>query len=347
MDETTRWPEVTVSILAYQDIDSIGACVASVLAQDYPGQLDVHIREQGGNDEQFAAIAEVVHQGQAPHRRVSLDRGDNVGFAAGHNRGIRAGRGDLVLLVNADARLTPDFVTRCVPYFADPGVGAVQPKLVRRLPAGPGEPVMIDTTGLVATRRRVFLNRGHGEDDAGQFAASEEVFGVDGAVPMYRRAALDDVAVPIDGGTEYLDETFFIYKCDVDLAWRLRLRGWSTLYAPDAMAEHARTMQRDDHSGVLRVLAQRRGTPAFGRYLSSGNHRVMQIKNESLADLGRAAVPWLVQEAGSWLLFLVTARLLALRAVWRLITRLPVAVRKRRWIQARRNLDADPYAWFC
>ncbi|MEY2565800.1 MAG: hypothetical protein QOE35_329 [Actinomycetota bacterium] len=346
MPQPREWPEVTVSLLAYRDVESIAAAVSSVLEQDYPGDLDVHVREQGDDDVQFELITSAVARRKTPGRKVTVERGENIGFAPGHNRGIRAGTGAFVLLVNADAKLSPDFVTRCVPYFDDPGVAAVQPKLLRRLPTNGNDPIEIDTTGLVATRRRLFLNRGHGQTDQGQYEVSEEVFGADGAVPMYRRAALDDVAVPLAEGVEYLDETFFIYKCDVDLAWRLRLRGWSTQYAPDAVAAHARTMQRDEHSGFRRVLAQRRGTPAFGRYLSFGNHRVMQIKNESLAGLGKALVPWLVQEAGSWVVFLVTDRWLALRAVWRFLRTVPVAVRKRRWIQARRAQGADPYVWF-
>ncbi len=341
-----EWPVVAVSMLAYRDIDTIGACVTSVLEQDYPGVLDVHIREQGGDDEQYAVITAAVESRRGPNRQVTVERGENIGFAPGHNRGIRAGTGEFVVLVNADARLTPDFVRRCVPYFDQPTVGAVQPKLVRRLPVGDDAAVQIDTTGLVATRKRVFLNRGHGDVDQGQYSTSEEVFGPDGAVPMYRRAALDDVAVPIEGGHEYLDETFFIYKCDVDLAWRLRLRGWSTVYAPDALAEHARTMQRDEHSNTLQVLAQRRTTPSFGRYLSFGNHRIMQIKNDSVPALSRAALPWLVQEGGSWVVFLVMDRWMAIRAIWRLLRGVPTALRKRRWIQSHRSPTADADVWF-
>ena len=37
---------------------------------------------------------------------------------------------------------------------------------------------------------------------------------------------------------EVLDEGFFLYKEDVDLAWRLRLRGWDAAYAPAARVLH-------------------------------------------------------------------------------------------------------------
>ncbi len=37
---------------------------------------------------------------------------------------------------------------------------------------------------------------------------------------------------------EYLDEDFYMYKEDVDLAWRLRLAGWKVIYFPEAVVIH-------------------------------------------------------------------------------------------------------------
>jgi len=39
---------------------------------------------------------------------------------------------------------------------------------------------------------------------------------------------------------EYFDEDFWMYKEDVDLAWRLRLFGWKSVYAPDCLGYHGR-----------------------------------------------------------------------------------------------------------
>ena len=75
------------------------------------------------------------------------------------------------------------------------------------------------------TRARRFVSRGQGLPDDGRWDVPGDVFGADGPAPLFRKRALDDVAITGEGGRpEYLDQSFFMYKEDVDLAWRLRWR---------------------------------------------------------------------------------------------------------------------------
>ncbi len=343
-------PSVTVSILAYKDVDSIAACIGSVLSLEYDGLLDVRVREQGGDDSQLRAIesaGESVRSGQS----FSVSRGQNIGFAPGHNEGIRNSRTDYVLLVNADARLDPDFLNEAMPAFDDQRVGSVQGKLVTPSDGASGKN-LIDTTGFLATRRRLFLPRGQGEEDIGQFDRPDKVFGVDGAVALYRREALEDVAVPREfnpspldkTGVEYLDETFFIYKCDLDLAWRLQLKGWSCAYVPTAVSVHNRTLSRGLGRTARELLKHRRSTPSWTRSLSFCNHRLTLIKNDSGRRLRNDLLPWAKTEAATWAVAVGLERLGS--GVTRFARLARVARRKRHWIQARRDPTADPYALF-
>ena len=348
---------MTISLLATRDRDTIGPCVASVLALEHPGRLDVRIREHGDDDEQFAIIeAAVAAATPSDTMQVTLTRGENIGFARGHNAAVREGTGEFVLLVNADSELAPDFLHEALAPFVDPGVGTVQPKVLRHAAAGPGAETTIDTVGLQPSRKRLVLSRGQGRPDDGQYDEVEEVFGADGAVVLYRRAALEDVAIPLrevagrgdqPDHDEYFDESFFIYKEDVDLAWRLASAGWKALYVPTAKAWHVRSSRRDaDAKSPRAVLAERKARPELSRYLSFGNHRLMQVKNETARGLVRDLVPWTVYEAGTWVFFVATERRLALRSILRLLRLLPLAWRKRRLVQARRRPEADPYRFF-
>ena len=54
-------------------------------------------------------------------------------------------------------------------------------------------------------------------------------------MPRYNFAR-DSRAALLDVG--FFDPAFFMYLEDADLAWRLRLRGWETIVAPQAAVRH-------------------------------------------------------------------------------------------------------------
>ena len=142
-------------------------------------------------------------------------------------------------------------------------------------------------------RRVVARRQGELEDERDLIAGP--VWGVDGPAPVYRRAALVDVVEPrTGGGSEVLDEDFFMYKEDVDLAWRLRRRGWRAWYAPDALAWHARGAGEGPDRGVRDVIAADRDIPRWIKAMSWRNHRLMQLKNEAAGEYLRD-LPWILR----------------------------------------------------
>ncbi|CBE67387.1 MAG: glycosyltransferase family 2 protein [Candidatus Methylomirabilis oxygeniifera] len=88
------------------------------------------------------------------------------------------------------------------------------------LPDGSGR----DRGALVRNGQQSF------EENHGQYDRTEEVFALCGAAVLLRRTMLDDVGL--------LDDEFFMYYEDTDLAWRARLRGWKIMYAPGAVVRH-------------------------------------------------------------------------------------------------------------
>jgi GT2 family glycosyltransferase len=80
------------------------------------------------------------------------------------------------------------------------------------------------------------LDRGSGRIDHGQLAARALVFGATGAASLFRREALDDVAI----GSRVFDDWFHSYREDAELCFRLQERGWDVVYEPLAHATHGR-----------------------------------------------------------------------------------------------------------
>jgi GT2 family glycosyltransferase len=78
-----------------------------------------------------------------------------------------------------------------------------------------------------------------------------EVFGASGGLALLRSELLADVGL--------LEESFFAYLEDADLAWRARLQGWGCVVAPKARASHVYSATGGHGSPLkARLLARNR-----------------------------------------------------------------------------------------
>jgi GT2 family glycosyltransferase len=200
-----------------------------------------------------------------------LSLAQRYSYAAAINAGIAAAPGDAVLLLNADCVLDAGFLAAARPRLDEPGVGSVAPRLLRATGMEEGDRLsVVDTAGMTIDRRRKNGLVGHGAP-ARAYARAGEAFGPDGACALYRRAALD--AVALDG--EVLDESMALWASDADLAWRLRLDGWRCAYEPAATAWHVRFYSPSTRAAL----------PPDHRALQFRNRLLMLAKNATWADL--------------------------------------------------------------
>lgn len=226
--------------------------------------------DNGSTDDSVAVVRQAL-----PHADI-LERGVNTGFAGGHNFGLSLCQTEFVLLQDQDVMIDWPGIEALLQAFEDPAVAAVQGKLFR-------ERNVLDSAGIIQTITLNGRERGAGEEDRGQYEQSAAVAAVTGGCALYRMEALRAVA---HGAAEVFDETFFAYKEDVDLGWRLRRAGWACVYVPVRMGWHARTMRRE---GVFnwgihpRRVLQRLRTPRTR--MSLRNYCWMVAKNASLGQI--------------------------------------------------------------
>ncbi|MHB8647660.1 MAG: glycosyltransferase family 2 protein [Thermomicrobiales bacterium] len=153
--------------------------------------------------------------------------GVNLGFAAANNLGIRASAGTHLLTLNNDTEIAPDALTKLAAVLDDAGptVGATMPTMVFAQ-----SPNVIACAGLETFTNGVVRDAGVGRRVT-KVGVPYPIFGPSAGAALYRRAALDDVGL--------FDPAFFMYLEDADLAWRLRLRRWTTLAVPAAIVRHS------------------------------------------------------------------------------------------------------------
>jgi GT2 family glycosyltransferase len=167
-------------------------------------------------------------------RRVPLP--ERCSYAAAINAGIAATSGPALLLLNADCVLDGGFLAAARARLDEPKVGSVAPLLLRATGMDEADRTdIVDAAGMTIDRRGKNSLVGHGEPRAAH-ERPREAFGGDGACVLYRREALDGVAV----GAEVLDEDMALWASDADLAWRVRNAGWRCVYEPRAVAWHVR-----------------------------------------------------------------------------------------------------------
>jgi GT2 family glycosyltransferase len=173
-----------------------------------------------------------------------IEVGRNLGFAAGSNLGIDSSESEIVLLLNSDVVVRPGFIREMLAPFAEsPQIGAVAAALVYQR-----NPAIVASAGIEVYRNGLALDRSMGAS-IGELVDRCAVFGASGGAAAYRRRALVDVG--------NFPEPFFMYLEDVDLAWRLRLRGWDTVLAAKAVAEHASSAFAVEGSPFKRNLLAR------------------------------------------------------------------------------------------
>ncbi|MBD3250919.1 glycosyltransferase [Candidatus Uhrbacteria bacterium] len=223
----------------------------------------------------------------------------NQGFARAHNQGIAMALsrwerlGDLarryILLLNPDTVLDATCIAQLISYMdTHPEVAIAGPKLLRAIRplTEDGEPGdvertrTIDSTGIQLMKRRVFLDRGAGEEDGGQYD-HEEPFGISGAAMLLRASAITDLEIQ---DRMLFDEEYFAYKEDVDLCWRARLLGRQIALVPTALAWHFRTAKPHDQKGLWGKFKGQRSRSGFVNYLSRRNQIWTEWKNDDVVN---------------------------------------------------------------
>ncbi len=283
----------------------------------------------------------------------------NQGFAKAHNQGIALALSRwsyenlatrYVLIANPDMEFDSSAIRNLIVFMdAHPDVAAAAPKLLRMgLQQDPDDPFsrertsIIDAMGLAIRKSRRVFDRAAGEEDTGQYDEPHEVFGLSGACLMVRASVLHELAQA--GGV--FDEDFFLYKEDVDLAWRLRNLGYTSYVVPSAVVWHERGAKMDStRPGPLTSFIRRRSKSPIVNHYSTRNHAWVVIKNDLWGNTLRHA-PWIVTyEVAKIVASFLSAS--SLKSEWTSLMGYPKMFRKRRELRALHRTSAeDIRKWF-
>jgi GT2 family glycosyltransferase len=244
------------------------------------------LRQQAGVETEIL----LVDQGPRPSvlpdglvdRILRPDR--NLGFAAGTNLGLEASDAPFVATVNDDVLVTDGWLSALVGVLLDrEDVAAVQGTVTQLQ-----DPQRLDSRGLKLNDWQQAVQIGFGEPvpPAALDVSPKPVFGVSAAAALYRRSALEQVAL-LQG--KIFDEALGSYYEDVDLACRLRRAGFQALWVPSARAAHAGSVTGNARPFRRQRLLRRNRYLALARWLGSGFWpRLPRMMLRDLLDGGQA-----------------------------------------------------------
>ena len=109
-------PQVSIIVAAYNSQDTIGECLKSILAQNYPSDFFEVIVMDGGSKD-----ATVKKAQQFPIKVVSI----KLNAPAAYNYAMKIASYPILGFIDADAKVEPDWLKKLVPHLSDPKVAGV------------------------------------------------------------------------------------------------------------------------------------------------------------------------------------------------------------------------------
>lgn len=326
----TEYPELCVLVACYNERDNIVDTLRSLAGQDYPGELEVVVIDDGSTDESLAlARAEAARIERTGLTIRVLSQGRNGGKSKALNRGLAETRQALVVTVDGDSWLRTDALS----------------KIVQRFVSDPPNTVAVAGAVLVRNSRENWLARAQEWDYFHGIAAVKRMQSMyhgtlvaQGAFSLYTRDAL----VEVGGWPECVGE-------DIVVSWALLKTGARVGYCEDAclftrvpveVKQFARQRQRWSR-GLMEAFA-RHWPLLFKRRLSTLFiwWNLLFLPLDTVYTL--AFLPGIVLALFGyyWIAGLMTLLVLPLALVWNIVIfRVQSRMFKSQDLQVRRNIS--------
>lgn len=276
-----KQPKISIIIVTWNGEKYIEKCLKSIFAQNLPKNsddshsdyFDLLIIDNNSGDKTLSIIQENL----ISNLKVVKNK-QNIGFAKAYNQGIHWTSGKYVLILNQDLYLDKNFIAETINFLDSyPKVAAINPAIFKWLDNSSDK--IIDSLGISFDKNFRFFNLDEGKkiDEKEKFEI-KPVFGFTGTAVVFRRSALYDIAWQ----RQFFDESFFAYKEDVDMSWRLRWRNWDIVNLPQAIAYHKRSASQNfDYKNYQLIIKNHFNKPKFINYFSYRNHLYCLLKNLS------------------------------------------------------------------
>jgi len=259
--------DLSIIIVSWNTRDLLAQCLESVFKEvsdtstlataHCPPTTEVFVVDNASAD----GSAQMVRE-RFPQVHL-IENHENVGFARANNQAIRISTGRYVLLLNSDTLVLPNALAQMVAFMdAHPEAGIVGANVLN-VDGTPqfcyGKfPSLIPETFLALGLNTHFPFSLWFHPQVGVDQAFIETDWVAGAALLVRRATLDQVGL--------LDESYFMYSEEIDLARRVQCAGWHTCVVRDAPIVHLGQQSSKQMPAVMKAQLFRSKVLYFNKH---------------------------------------------------------------------------------
>ncbi len=313
---------VSIIIINWNGLRWLPDCFDSLSKQEYKNYEIIFV-DNASKDESVSWVKK-----NYPKTTILINK-ENLGFSDANNVGYKVAKGEYILFLNNDTRVTKTFLTELVRVMgSDKKIGGAQSKILLM-----DHPDTHDSVGAFLTPTGFLYHYGFGAKDTPKYDKQIDLYTAKGACMMFKKSVLKKVEV--EGNI--LDPSYFAYFEETDMCHRVWLAGYRIVYAYKSVIYHKMGATSSSMNN------------AFIQYHSFKNRIHSYIKNLSGG--------WLIKILPIHLLFCEAFFLTSLvkgkyqlawniqRAIWWNIRRLPTLIRYRRYIQTHIRSVSDDTIW--
>lgn len=252
--------KLSIIVVSWNVRDDIARCLRSIEENRPSCEFEIIVVDNASSDDSVDVLTKDFPD------VVTVVNSENRGFAAANNQGIKAAKGEYILLLNPDTIVHAGALDRLIGFLDDNSdIGVCGPKLLNK------DGITYHSIGRFPTFRATLhgktffrsmgIFRGYHKKlrtNDSSYDRQTDVDQLSGAALLIRRSVIEEVGL--------MDESFFVYYEDVDLCLRIRKASWRIVYVPGSLITHIGGRSTVQVSASKRIMLYKSLLIYFGKH---------------------------------------------------------------------------------
>jgi GT2 family glycosyltransferase len=229
MRQQKQTPLMSIVVLNWNGLDDTKICLEHLRKLTYPN-YEIIVVDNGSRQDSkdyLSQLSDITY----------VDNPKNRGFTGGHIDGLKHCKGEYIVLLNNDAVMQQDYLSKALEAFDDPQVAVVGGRSYFWNDENP----ILDENNAFYSYQNVNVVTGEAFMQQTDFNVPQVTNNVSGSAAVVRRTVIDEVG--------YLHDRFFAYFEETDLFARIKRAGYKIMYDPRLHIWHRNGASSGSSSG--------------------------------------------------------------------------------------------------